>query len=238
MTTTTTSPAPAGAKTSGLAIASLVCGIAGLCTAGLGSIVGLILGLMALKKIGDSGGRVGGRGLAIAGLAVSVVTVLLWIAAVVVAAFVALLRLGSVEERRPLPPEAPSVIASPATPSLPTLPAAPVPPDVEALLQGSLNQAQTRVMLETVRVQLELYHVHRGRYPTVEEGGLSALVKPWPVPGSPGESYGPYLRELPRDAWGHALNYEPAPGPPGYRLWSSGPDGASGTADDIVAGPR
>jgi hypothetical protein len=86
MTTTTTSPAPAGAKTSGLAIASLVCGIAGLCTAGLGSVVGLSLGLMALKKIGDSGGRVGGRGLAIAGLAVSVVTVLLWIAAIAVGA--------------------------------------------------------------------------------------------------------------------------------------------------------
>jgi prepilin-type processing-associated H-X9-DG protein len=63
--------APAKAKTSGLAIASLVLGIAGPCTVGLGSIVGLILGIVGLVKIGRSAGAKGGRGLAIAGIAVS-----------------------------------------------------------------------------------------------------------------------------------------------------------------------
>ena len=38
-------------KTSGLAIASLVCGIVGFCTVGLGSIAGVILGVMGLGRI-------------------------------------------------------------------------------------------------------------------------------------------------------------------------------------------
>jgi prepilin-type processing-associated H-X9-DG protein len=63
--------APAKAKTSGLAIASLVLGIAGPCTVGLGSIIGLILGIVGLVKIGRSAGAKGGRGLAIAGIVVS-----------------------------------------------------------------------------------------------------------------------------------------------------------------------
>jgi hypothetical protein len=57
-------------KTSGLAIASLVCGILGLCT-GVTALVGLVLGIVALVKISKSEGRVGGKGLAIAGTCVS-----------------------------------------------------------------------------------------------------------------------------------------------------------------------
>jgi len=64
-------PAPAPKKTSGLAIASLVLGIVGPCTVGLGSIIGIILGIVGLVKIGKSAGAKGGRGLAIAGIAVS-----------------------------------------------------------------------------------------------------------------------------------------------------------------------
>jgi prepilin-type processing-associated H-X9-DG protein len=63
-------PAPAP-KTSGLAIASLVLGIVGPCTVGLGSIIGIILGIVGLVKIGKSAGAKGGRGLAIAGIVVS-----------------------------------------------------------------------------------------------------------------------------------------------------------------------
>jgi formylglycine-generating enzyme required for sulfatase activity len=65
-------------------VASLVAGILGLCTAGLGGIAGLILGIFALRKIGRSGGALRGRGLAIAGLVVSVCTVLVWMLAAVV----------------------------------------------------------------------------------------------------------------------------------------------------------
>ncbi len=61
-------PPPAAPKTSGLAIASLVCSIVGPCTLGLASLIGIILGIVGLVKIGKAGGAVRGKGLAIAGI--------------------------------------------------------------------------------------------------------------------------------------------------------------------------
>ena len=58
-------------ETSGMAIASLVLGISGIFTAGLGSIVGIILGIIALRAIRKSAGQLKGRGLAVAGILVS-----------------------------------------------------------------------------------------------------------------------------------------------------------------------
>jgi len=75
-------PAPPmgfGAKTSGLAIASLVLGILGI-FCGISAIAGLILGICALSSIGRSQGRLGGRGLAIAGTCVSGATMVLSLA--------------------------------------------------------------------------------------------------------------------------------------------------------------
>jgi hypothetical protein len=59
----------ADAKTSGLAIASLVLSILGLFTC-ITMLPGIILGIVALVKIGQSAGRLKGNGLAIAGIAV------------------------------------------------------------------------------------------------------------------------------------------------------------------------
>ncbi len=58
------------AKTSGMAIASLVLGALGI-ACGLTAIVGLVLGIVALTKINKSQGQLAGRGLAIAGIVVS-----------------------------------------------------------------------------------------------------------------------------------------------------------------------
>jgi hypothetical protein len=57
-------PAP---QTNGLAIASLVCGIVGLCS-GIAGIAAVICGHIALSQIKQSNGMQQGRGLAIAGL--------------------------------------------------------------------------------------------------------------------------------------------------------------------------
>lgn len=56
-------PAP---RTNGLAIASLVLGIVWIY--GIGAILALVFGYMAKSQIDQSGGREGGRGLAIAGI--------------------------------------------------------------------------------------------------------------------------------------------------------------------------
>jgi len=66
--------APAApAKTSGLAITSLVLGILGLFTCGTTALIGLILGIIAMVKIRKSRGALGGGGMALAGVIVSAV---------------------------------------------------------------------------------------------------------------------------------------------------------------------
>ena len=64
---------PGIGKTSGLAIASFVLGILSFCTLCLTALPAIILGIVALVKIGGSGGRLKGNGFAIAGIVVPVV---------------------------------------------------------------------------------------------------------------------------------------------------------------------
>lgn len=61
-------------KSSGLAIASMVLGISGIVTYGLTGIIGLIMGIIALRKINRSQGELEGKGFAIAGIATGAAT--------------------------------------------------------------------------------------------------------------------------------------------------------------------
>jgi prepilin-type processing-associated H-X9-DG protein len=70
-------PPPSPTKTSGLAITSLVLGSLGLLTCGITSLVGLILGIIALVRINKSKGQLGGQGMALAGTIVSAAFLLL-----------------------------------------------------------------------------------------------------------------------------------------------------------------
>jgi hypothetical protein len=71
----------APASTDGLAIAALVSGIAGMTFVPLlGSVLGIIFGIIALGRVRES--RRGGRGLAIAGIATGAAGLLLGIAAI------------------------------------------------------------------------------------------------------------------------------------------------------------
>ena len=71
--------APPRKSTNGLAIASMVLGIVGLC--GVGSILALIFGYIARRQIRESMGGQGGDGMAIAGI------ILGWIGVAAVAVF-------------------------------------------------------------------------------------------------------------------------------------------------------
>jgi len=78
-------------KTSGLAIAALVCGIAGLCTGGLGGIAGIILGIVAMVKVKRSAGQLKGKGLAVGGIIAGILSILLWAVMIVGGLAVALM---------------------------------------------------------------------------------------------------------------------------------------------------
>ncbi len=70
------SPYPAAPKNNGLAIASLVCSILGLCC-GVGGVLGIIFGFVARGQIKRSGGAQQGSGLALAGIIVGFVVIAL-----------------------------------------------------------------------------------------------------------------------------------------------------------------
>lgn len=63
----------AAPRTSGMAIAALVCGLAGLCTCGLSALVGILLGIIATVQIREKPQELKGRGLAISSIIVSAV---------------------------------------------------------------------------------------------------------------------------------------------------------------------
>lgn len=71
---------PGRPATTGYAVASLVLGVLSLCSAGLTAILGIVFGVVALGRIGASGGRIRGRGLALAGIGASVVGLLIGLA--------------------------------------------------------------------------------------------------------------------------------------------------------------
>ena len=80
--------APTGPKNDGMSIAGLVCGISGLTLIGCGiglipAILGVVFGILGIKKVDASGGAIKGRGMALAGAicgAVAVGLFLIWLA--------------------------------------------------------------------------------------------------------------------------------------------------------------
>jgi hypothetical protein len=84
-------PAPPPSQTTnGLAVASLVLGLVGWTLAGVGSVLAVIFGHIAIKQIDRSGGTQHGRGMALAGVVMG------WIAiAVAVIAIIAIAADGS-----------------------------------------------------------------------------------------------------------------------------------------------
>ncbi|MBN2180656.1 MAG: type II secretion system major pseudopilin GspG [Sedimentisphaerales bacterium] len=77
LTSSSISAEPIIPKTSGLAIAALIISICGLLTVGLLAPVGLILSIVALRKIQKSDGKLGGKAIAIVGIIISVVTLII-----------------------------------------------------------------------------------------------------------------------------------------------------------------
>ena len=82
---------------------------------------------------------------------------------------------------------------------------------------------------------IELFEMDIGRPPTNEEGLAALRVEP---PGLEGRWRGPYIREgvSSTDPWRNEFMYA-SPGVNGARsfeVWSLGPNGASGAAEEII----
>jgi general secretion pathway protein G len=105
--------------------------------------------------------------------------------------------------------------------------------------EGAKIDVTTQQVQQVIPQALDTYNMNIGHYPTADEGGLAALrVKPTFSDDTLAAKWrGPYLTDDPKDAWGHALNYEVQSGTDAgaapYKLWSNGPNGTSGDDDDI-----
>src|SRR5205085_12197272 len=111
-----------------------------------------------------------------------------------------------------------------------------------SLVVGLYTNVQRKAKMDAAKSQisafegpLDLYQLNMGDYPSTAQG-LQALRQ---APGdarSSNQWAGPYLsKDIPLDPWGNPYQYS-APGarnPDRFDIFSFGPDGASGTADDV-----
>ena len=103
-------------------------------------------------------------------------------------------------------------------------------------LSGRSEQARQGAAESDVKssipTALNMFQLDIGRYPTTAEG-LAALNE---QPASAAKWKGPYLESEVVDPWGNPYLYV-CPGEKNryaFDLWSKGPDGQSGTPDDVV----
>lgn len=114
---------------------------------------------------------------------------------------------------------------------LATLAAIVVPKFTGRSEQARVTAAQTEI--SSVELALDAFEVDNGYYPTGDDGLLDLFEDPGDAPNW----RGPYLKKpVTNDPWQRPYIYE-CPGSQnrnGYDLMSVGPDGRSGTDDDIV----
>lgn len=89
---------------------------------------------------------------------------------------------------------------------------------------------------------LDMFKSEVGRYPTTAEGLQALVVKPDSLTTSEAARWHKYMAksEMLKDPWNHPYGYK-GPGDVNkttYDLWSNGPDGQPGTADDIANWPQ
>lgn len=100
---------------------------------------------------------------------------------------------------------------------------------------GGAQVSTARLFVQdSMKTALTTYRIQVGDYPSTQEGLQALITAP---SGKEDRWHGPYIEgsKVPLDPWGHEYKYV-YPGQhnkDGYDLWSLGPDGVDGTADDI-----
>ena len=109
----------------------------------------------------------------------------------------------------------------------------PAPGEAPAIPMITLDQAKAlhaRWAMSALRRALRNFEIDNGRFPTSQEG-LNALVH---KPAADLPNWRQYLDGTANDPWDHPYHYA-SPGAAGkeFDLFSAGPDGKPGTADDV-----
>jgi general secretion pathway protein G len=100
-------------------------------------------------------------------------------------------------------------------------------------MQKGAYQDLARSQIAMFENQLDVYRLHVGSYPNTNQGLQALRNAPADLP-NPARWRGPYSqKDIPMDPWGNYYQYELI-GPEQFRIWSMGPDGVSGTEDDVI----
>jgi general secretion pathway protein G len=105
-----------------------------------------------------------------------------------------------------------------------------------AVARPDARTIAARSDLTGLETALDAYEIDTGQYPTTAEGLKALVTSPFNGRLGAGNWHGPYVRAVPNDPWGRPYRYR-YPGaiqPLVLQLWSTGPDGQDGTADDIT----
>jgi general secretion pathway protein G len=105
----------------------------------------------------------------------------------------------------------------------------------------ALAPQRAKAKIQTAKAQIgmfrgmiDMYQQDVDSYPSTQSG-LEALRRQPSDVSSSNKWSGPYIStEVPLDPWGRPYQYlAPGKNNPDFDIWSMGPDGQSGTADDI-----
>ena len=103
-------------------------------------------------------------------------------------------------------------------------------------LMGNKDRADRQKAVSdivTLENALDMYRLDNSRYPTTDQGVQALVKKPVLAPLARSYRDDGYVRRLPQDPWGNDYRIT-SPGEHGaIDVWSVGPDGEAGSADDI-----
>ncbi|ADB18329.1 general secretion pathway protein G [Pirellula staleyi DSM 6068] len=103
-------------------------------------------------------------------------------------------------------------------------------------IQQNANRDGAKNQIKALSTAIDAYTLNIGTAPTTQQG-FEALKNAPADLKNPAKWAGPYLeKEIPLDPWSNPYNYEQLTANT-YRIWSSGPDGNSGSDDDVMLDP-
>ncbi len=133
-------------KTSGTAIAAATLGVLGfVCLPLIGGVLGIALGIAAKGEIEQSGGKRGGAGLAITGIALGALNLLAGAAGLAGLLFALFYAPSTATASSPSPPLLPPPVVAPVLPPMPTASTAPKPPPTPHGASHDTEILRTRV---------------------------------------------------------------------------------------------
>ena len=102
-----------------------------------------------------------------------------------------------------------------------------------AKTQTRANFRATKVQIAALEQLLDQYRIDVGTYPNTQQGLNALMVVPSDL-AAPDKWGGPYSKKvIPPDPWQNPYQYELVNADL-FRIWSWGPDGQDGSADDVT----